>query len=319
MPRFDMTTIGEGQLRYSVPLGAYLERATQLDVNVTGTEANVSSLLSRLGWRCGWITSLPDTPLGRRVGNEYALSGLDMSAVVWSIRHRLAIYYVEFGTPPKGSQVYYDRKDTCFVNMTRDDIDWDYLLDTRLLHISGLSVPLSPSIRAILLEAVDKAKARDIPISFDMNYRSRIWSPAEAAQAIAPFLEAVDILFFARGDAQRMYGIEGSPQETVRQLGELTSASAIVTSLSSDGVIAWDRRSFHIEPAKNIQVVDRIGAGDAMVAGVLHGWLQGDLFKGLRYGVLTAALNLTHYGDAVYITRGDLEDLLDRPDADIVR
>ena len=242
MPRFDMTTIGEGQLRYSVPLGAYLERATQLDVNVTGTEANVSSLLSRLGWRCGWITSLPDTPLGRRVGNEYALSGLDMSAVVWSIRHRLAIYYVEFGTPPKGSQVYYDRKDTCFVNMTRDDIDWDYLLDTRLLHISGLSVPLSPSIRAILLEAVDKAKARDIPISFDMNYRSRIWSPAEAAQAIAPFLEAVDILFFARGDAQRMYGIEGSPQETVRQLGELTSASAIVTSLSSDGVIAWDRR-----------------------------------------------------------------------------
>ena len=144
MPRFDMTTIGEGQLRYSVPLGAYLERATQLDVNVTGTEANVSSLLSRLGWRCGWITSLPDSPLGRRVGNEYALSGLDMSAVVWSIRHRLAIYYVEFGTPPKGSQVYYDRTDTCFVNMTRDDIDWDYLLDTRLLHISGLSVPLSP-------------------------------------------------------------------------------------------------------------------------------------------------------------------------------
>ena len=105
----------------------------------------------------------------------------------------------------------------------------------------------------------------------------------------------------------------------MRQLGELTSASAIVTSLSSDGIIAWDRKSFHIEPAKNTQVVDRIGAGDAMVAGVLHGWLQADLFKGLRYGVLTAALNLTHYGDAVYITRGDLEDLLDRPDADIVR
>ncbi|MCY3780267.1 MAG: PfkB family carbohydrate kinase, partial [Chloroflexi bacterium] len=80
-----------------------------------------------------------------------------------------------------------------------------------------------------------------------------------------------------------------------------------------------DRRCFHIEPAKNIQVIDRIGAGDAMVAGVLHGWLQGDLFKGLRYGVLTAALCLTHYGDTVYIARSELEDLLDQPDADIVR
>ena len=242
-----------------------------------------------------------------------------MSAVVWSDKHRVAIYYVEFGSPPIGTQVYYDRKDTCFVNMTRDDIDWDYLLDTQLLHISGLSVPLSPSICAILSEAVEKAIANKIPISFDMNYRSRIWTPQEAAKAVAPFLEATDILFFARGDAERMYGISGEPEDVVRQLGELTSASAIVSSLSSDGIVAWDRNTIHIEPAKSIQIVDRIGAGDAMVAGVLHGWLQGDLFKGLRYGVLTAALNLTHYGDAVYTTRRELEDLLDSPDAEIVR
>ena len=259
------------------------------------------------------------SPLGRRVANEYAQSGLDLSAVVWSDKHRLAIYYVEFGSPPQGTQVYYDRRDTCFVNMTRDDIDWDYLLDTRLLHISGLSVPLSSSICEILLEAVARAKDRGIPISFDMNYRSRIWTPEEAAKAVAPFLEATDILFFARGDAERMYGIAGAPEDIVRHLGGLTSANAIVTSLSSEGVIGWDRKAFHIEPAKNIKVVDRIGAGDAMVAGVLHGWLQGDLFKGLRYGVLAAALNLTHYGDAVYINREELEDLLDRPDTDIVR
>ena len=306
MPRFDVTTIGEGQLRYSVPLGARLERASTLDVNVTGTEANVSSLLSRLGWHCGWISGLPDTPLGHRVANEYALSGLDMSAVVWSDQGRLAIYYVEFGSPPKGTQVYYDRADTCFVNLTRDDINWDYLLDTRLLHISGLSVPLSPSIRAILMEAVEKAKARDIRISFDMNYRSRIWSTDDAASAIAPFLESVDILFFARGDAQRIYGFQGSPVDIVRQLGDLTSAQAIVTSLSSEGIIAWDREDIVLELAQKIEVVDRIGAGDAMVAGVLHGWLQGDLFKGLRYGVMTAALCLTHYGDAVYVTREEL-------------
>ena len=318
-PRFDVTTIGEGQLRYSVPLGTDLQRATQLDVNVTGTEANVASLLARLGWRCGWVSALPNNPLGRRVAHEYAQSGLDLSAIVWSEAGRLAIYYVEFGLPPKGTQVYYDRKDTCFANMTRDDIDWEYLLDTRLLHISGLSVPLSPSIGAILTEAVERARAERIPISFDMNYRSRIWTTEAAAEAIAPFLQAVDILFFARGDAERIYSFGGAPEDIVRQLGNLTSARAIVTSLSSEGIVAWDRHRFHIEPAKNIQVLDRIGAGDAMVAGVLHGWLQGDMFKGLRYGVLTAALNLTHYGDAVYISREELEELLDGPGADIVR
>lgn len=319
MPRFDVTTIGEGQLRYSVPLGTRLERAAQLDVNVTGTEANVTSLLARLGWRCGWVSALPANPLGRRVANEYAQSGLDLSAVVWLEGGRLAIYYVEFGSPPKGTQVYYDRKGTCFVNMTREDIDWDYLLDTRLLHISGLSVPLSPSINATLTEAVERAKAAGIPVSFDMNYRSRIWTTDAAAKAIAPFLAAVDLLFFARGDAERMYGFAGAPEDIVRQLGELTPASAIVTSLGGDGIIAWDRQTFQLEPARRIQVIDRIGAGDAMVAGVLHGWLGGDLFKGLRYGVLTAALCLTHYGDAVYITREQLDELLDQPDADIVR
>lgn len=319
MPRFDVTTIGEGQLRYSVPVGVHLERAAQLDVHVTGTEANVTSLLSRLGWRCGWVSALPNTPLGRRVANEYALSGLDLSAVVWSKEGRLAIYYVEFAGPPKGTQVYYDRKDTCFVNLTRDEIDWSYLLDTSLLHLTGLSVPLSRSIREILLEAIDKAKAKNIPVSFDMNYRSRIWSTDEAAEAIAPFLQAVDVLFFARGDAQRMYGLEGAPEDIVGQLGELTAANVIVTSLSSEGIIAWDREKFHREPAREIEVIDRIGAGDAMVAGVLHGWLQGDVFKGLRYGALTAALNLTHYGDAVYVTREELEDLLEGPQSDIVR
>ncbi len=319
MPRFDVTTIGEGQLRYSAPLGSRLERADQLDVHVTGTEANVTSLLSRLGWRCGWVSALPATPLGRRVANEYALSGLDLSAVRWSAGGRLATYYVEFGAPPRGTQVWYDRRDSCFVNMTREDVDWDYLLDTRLLHLSGLSVPLSPTINAILLEALDKAKARGIAISFDMNYRSRIWSPEAAAQAVAPFLAGADILFFARGDAQRVYGFEGSPEDIARQLAELTSASAIVCSLSHEGIIAWDRQSFHHEPARRIPVIDRIGAGDAMVAGVLHGWLGGDLVKGLRYGVLTAALCLTHHGDAVYTTREELEALLDSPPADITR
>ncbi|MEO0561950.1 MAG: sugar kinase, partial [Chloroflexota bacterium] len=197
--------------------------------------------------------------------------------------------------------------------------DWGYLLDTRLLHLSGLTVPLSDSVQAIIHEAIRRAKEADIPISFDMNYRSRIWSPDEAAKVIEPLLKQVDVLFFARGDAKRMYGMSDDPPQLVEQLAEITSASVIVASLSSDGVIASDRQETYFQPVHEIEVVDRIGAGDAMVAGVLHGWLQGDVAKGLQYGVTTAALALTQYGDPVITTRDDLETLIQMGHRDIVR
>ena len=319
MPRFDMTTIGEGQLRYSVPPGQRLEMASQLDVHVACTEANVASLLARLGWRCGWISGMPDTPLGRRVANEFRLSGLDLSAMVWADSGRLATYYVEYAVPPRATQVYYDRANTVFTNLTADQINWDYLLDTRLVHISGLTVPLSPTIREILLEAVRRAKAAGVPVSFDMNYRRRVWTPEEARATVLPILRDVTVLFCGRSDARQVFGIEGQPEEIVLQLGDLTSAGHIVTSLSGDGLIGWDRRTFHRQPAREVTILDRIGAGDAMVGGVLHGWLQGDFAKGLRYGALTAALALSQYGDQVITTSEELEALLDTSSPDIFR
>lgn len=319
MPRFDVTTIGEGQLRYSVPSGQRLEVADQLDVHVACTEANVTGLLARLGWRCGWISGLPNTPLGRRVCNEFLLSGLDLSAMVWSDTGRLATYYVEYAVPPRPTQVYYDRANTCFTNLTVDQIDWDYVLDTRLIHISGLTVPLSSTIKEILLEAVRRARAAGVPVSFDMNYRRRVWTTEEARRTVLPILRDVSVLFCGRSDARQVFGIEGQPEEIVSQLGKLTDAGHIVTSLSGEGLIGWDRQAFYRQPAVEVVILDRIGAGDAMVGGVLHGWLQGDFARGLRYGALTAALALSQYGDQVITTQAELESLLDSSSTDIYR
>ena len=319
MPRFDITTIGEGQLRYSVPSGQRLEVANQLEVHVACTEANVASLLARLGWRGGWISGLPNTPLGHRVTNEFRLSGLDLSAIIWSDSGRLATYYVEYAVPPRPTQVYYDRANTCFTNLTVDQINWDYLLDTRLVHLSGLTVPLSPTIQEILLEAVRRAKAAGVPVSFDMNYRRRVWTPEEARRTVLPILGDVSVLFCGRSDARQVFGIEGKPEEIVVQLGELTGARHIVTSLSGEGLIGWDRQAFYRQPAREVTILDRIGAGDAMVGGVLHGWLQGNFAKGLRYGALTAALALSQFGDQVITTSEELETLLDSSSTDIYR
>lgn len=319
MPRFDITTFGEGQLRYCVPAGRRMEQVSQFDVYVSGTEANVAGLLARLGWRSGFVSGLPRSPLGRRICNEYRMAGMDLSALVWRDEGRVAIYYVEYAVPPRPTQVFYDRKNTCFTELTPADIDWAYLLDTRLLHLSGLSVPLSPSVGEIITEAARRARAAGVPVSFDMNYRRRLWTPAEAASTVLPIMRQVDLLFCGRGDARQLFGFDGAPEEIARQLAELTGAGQVVTSLSSDGLIGWDSGELYRQPARPVEIIDRIGAGDAMVAGVLHGWLQGDFARGLRYGALTAALALSQWGDQTVTTAPELEALLDSDSPDIFR
>jgi 2-dehydro-3-deoxygluconokinase len=310
VPRFDVTTIGEGQLRYCVPAGKRLEDVRQFDVHACGTEANVTALLSRLGWRCGWLSSLPNSPLGRRAANEFKLSGLDLSAVFWRDQGRIATYYVEYAEPPRSTQIYYDRADSCFANLTDGEVDWDYLTDSRILHLTGITPALSPSLREIVTKAASTAKSKGSVISFDVNFRSRIWEPNEAKHALLPIVREADILFCSRRDAAIVFGISGEPEEIARRLGDITAAQFIIVSLSQDGLIGWDRKQFFRQPAAGVRIVDRIGAGDAMVAGVLHGILQNDFQKGVCYGAMTAALALSQHGDLVITTREELESLL---------
>ena len=242
MPRFDVTAIGEGQLRFSVPAGTRLEQARQLDVYASGTEANVTCTLSRLGWQCGWVSALPETPLGHRVANEYRLAGLDLSGVKWSREHRLATYYVEYAVPPRATQVYYDRADTCFNHLKVSDVPWDYLLNTRVLHLSGLTVALCEGTHALVKECLEKARAHGIKVSLDVNYRSRLWSPDEARAALTPLVQDLDILFCSRRDAKTVFGLEGEPTEVIRQLQALSGAESVVMSMSHEGILGFRRR-----------------------------------------------------------------------------
>lgn len=317
--RFDFTTFGEGVLRLSVPPGERIERAKSFDVDVSGTEANVASALSRLGWRCGWVSALPDTPPGRRVEHCFRAHGVDLSGLIWREEGRVSSYYVEYSHPPRPTMVYYDRKDSCFTNLTPNDIDWDYLLDTRHLHISGLSVPLSDGVREIITLALSRAKEKGITTSFDMNYRKLLWDEKEAREHLVPLMNEIDVLFLARRDAMSVLGCEGDVDEIVGQVAQMTGAHNIVISISDDGVVGWDGSSVQHVKAREVGIVDRIGAGDAMTSGILHGWFDGSLFKGLRYGTMMAALAMSQSGEAVVTSRTELERLLTTDPIDIFR
>lgn len=305
-PRFDVTALGEMLLRYSVPSGKRLENATNLDAYPAGAEANVVTLLSRLERHTCWVGSLVENPLGRLAANALRIARVDTSGVIWNENGRMGTYYVEFGEPPRGIQVTYDRAHSCASQLRADQIDWDLLLDTRLLHLTGITPALSESCRGIVTEAVTRARKRDIAVSFDINYREKLWSEADAAQTLLPLIREVELLFCSRADAVRLFKCHGTMEEIARGMRDQSQARHVILTFGEEGAMLWDGNDWQHEPARPTRIMDRLGAGDALAAGVIHGWLAGDLSAGLRYGVTLAALALSQLGDMVVTNKSEL-------------
>ncbi len=307
--RFDVSTLGEMMLRLSVPSGERLETAARLDVYSAGAESNVASLLARLGRPTRWVGALPDNPLGKRAAGALRAAGVDLGGVLWRDHGRMGTYYVEFGAPPRGIRVTYDRAGSCASEMGPDDPDWEALLDTRLVHLTGITPALSASCRALSVETLRRARQHGVPVSFDLNYRSRLWTEAEAAGVLKPLIQGVDLLFCNAADATRLFDIQGDREAVAQAVLELSQARQVVVTFGEQGALAWDGQSWLHQPARPTQIVDRLGAGDALAAGVLHGWLDHDLAAGLRYGVTLAAMALSQLGDMLVTDRAELDAL----------
>lgn len=305
-PRFDVTALGEMLLRLSVPSGERLEAAKQLDVYPAGAEANVMSLLARLERKTQWAGGLPQNPLGRLAANALRTAGVDTSGIIWSASGRMGTYYVEFGAQPRGIQVTYDRAYSCVTQLKPGDVDWEALLDTRLLHLTGITPALSLSCREIVEEAMRQAKGRGVPVSFDVNYRQKLWSEAEAQQTLLPMIQNVELLFCSANDATRIFNCKRTTQEIAQGMLEISHAKYVVITIGEQGALLWNGKEWLHEPSHATQIIDRLGAGDALAAGVIYGWLDGDIAAGLRYGTTLAALALSQLGDMVITNKEEL-------------
>jgi 2-dehydro-3-deoxygluconokinase len=305
-PHFDVTTLGEMLVRFSVPTGTRLENAAQLDVFPAGAEANVATLLARLERQTCWTGALPKNPLGRLAVNALRVAGVDTSGAIWKESGRMGTYYVEFGEPPRGIQVTYDRAHSCATQLQVNEIDWDQLFDTRLLHLTGITPALAPSCLEIVTEAIHRAKELKVPVSFDVNYRQKLWSEADAAQKLLPLIQRAELLFCSQADAARLFHCTGSMQEVAQGILELSKARYVVVTFGEQGALLWNGTEWQHEAARLTRIIDRLGAGDALAAGVIHGWLDHDLSAGLRYGVTLSALALSQFGDMVVTNKSEL-------------
>lgn len=309
--RFEVTTLGEALIRFSVPEGERLESASRYEIHPAGAEANMAVALSQLGRNCAWIGALPDSPLGRLVTNRLRVAGINLEAVAWCRKGRIGTYFVELAVPPRPVRGIYDRAGSCAANLAAGQVDWDYLLGGRILHLTGITPALSDSCCGLVREAVRLARERSVPVCFDVNYREGLWSTEEARSTVTPLIQDTEILLCGKDDASRVFGCEGDAEKMARNLRRISRAKLVVLTLESEGVLAWNGRSLYHQPALPVQIIDPVGAGDALAAGVLHGWLDRSLEKGLLYGSVLAALALSQKGDMVTTSVDEIEALLD--------
>ncbi len=318
MPSFEVTAFGETMLRLSTPPGHRLTKMQQLDVHAGGAETNVLGALSALGRSCGWVSALPEDDLGGFILRELAAARIDSRAVVLKAG-RVGTYYVEFAAPPRAVHVIYDRADAAVSTLTPKDVDWNYLLDTRVLHLTGITAALSQGCYDVVQEACEQARDKDITTSFDVNYRSKLWSAETAREKLTPVLKNVDILICGEGDAHTVFGISGSPKATLQQLHDLSGAAHVVLTRSGAGSATLVGGELIQVSAGAAEIIDRLGAGDAFTAGVIDGFLDGDIVEGMRRGTVLAALALSQHGDMVSTSRTELEQLLGGDQGRLIR
>jgi 2-dehydro-3-deoxygluconokinase len=308
--RAQLVTLGETMLRLSVRPGDRLEDAPAFEVHVAGTEANVAFAAARVGLRSAWVSALPDNPLGRRVAATLAAGGVDTSFVHWVEGARLGLCFAQLGAAPRPSTVFYDRAGSAISQATPELFDWEAIADTEFMHVSGITLALSASCHDLAVRAMEEARRRGAVVTFDVNYRQRLWTPTAAAAAIRSVAHLVHVVVSTAEDARDLFGAHGSPEAALAILHADLGVETSVLTLGAEGAIASQGAETIRRPGHLVDTIDRIGAGDAFAAGLIWGLLDGSIELGLERGLAMSALKMTLHGDLFRFDAADVAALM---------
>ena len=306
----DLVTFGESMLRLSPPDQDRLERIDRLDVHVAGAESNVAVAAARLGLDATWVSKLPDSPLGRRVTAELGSHGVE-SAIVWDDDARMGTYYVEFGGAPRGTDVIYDRADSAVTTAATAELDTDSVADADLFHTTGITPALSERLLATTADLLGLASESGATTVFDVNYRSKLWTPAEARETLEGLFPDVDILVVAERDARTVLDRQGDAESIARGLDEEFGFEVVLVTRGGDGSLALADGEVFEQGVFEADDHDTVGTGDAFVGGFLARYHEGGTVpEALEYGAATASLKRTVPGDIALVTPQEVEEVV---------
>lgn len=317
----NIISIGELLMRLTVPDYYRFTQADRFKLDVGGSEANVAIGLSQLGWNAGVLSALPDNDLGIRVRNELHQTGLDTSYVV-NTGDRIGLYFLEEGSSARSSRIIFDRANSSFNELTADHFDWNEVFrNVKHLHWSGITPALSANAAALCLAAVEKASELGLTISSDLHYRKNLWNYGKDPRDVIPeLLEKSTIVLGDPATINALTGIEmnsitnhsiESAEELADDYHKLMNAFPSIKYVSMllrtivnanhhklKGALISSDEAIDSKSMDLVNIVDRIGGGDAYMAGLLFGLDHfEDKKEALDFALTTSALKHTIKGD----------------------
>ncbi|GAA6743279.1 sugar kinase [Thermus antranikianii] len=291
----EVVTAGEAMVLLLPPRQGYLRHQPYLEVRVGGAEANTAVALARLGFSVSFLTFLGQDELGELVLNRLRAEGIQ----VFSKRTRAPTgLYLRECLPSGRGRVFYYRQGSAASFMHPESFSPELLNEAKLFHLSGVTPALSESTRSFTRWILQEARKRNVVVSFDVNYRKKLWVPEEARVFVEDILPLIDILFLSEEDAV-LWSEEGFEREE-ELLGALSAKGPreVVLKRGKRGALGFSNGSFLESRGFPVKEVDPVGAGDAFNAGYLAGFLWGHpLEERLKLGNALGALAVTNLGD----------------------
>ena len=338
--KFDLVSLGECMIRLSPPQHGRIEFAPLLEVWVGGGEYNVSYALARLGLRTGWVGGLNSSPMGAIIRNHARSAGMSVDYVVErkydgvGKKDRIGLNFTEVGHGKRASTTLYDRGHSATAGIKPGEINWKKLFQedgVRWLHTGGIFAALSADTRAVVAEAVKAAHEAGTIVSYDLNFRSKLWSSKEAIETTKPLVPYIDCLIGNEEDFEKVLGyhaegvdVEKNELDTgafkkmvervvkdfpnVKIVG--TTLRGVKTALINDwSAIMWTEGKFYDGISfPDLEIEDRVGGGDGFASGFTYGFLTGKPPQEcVNLGVAHGAMLMSTRGDSSQI---ELEELL---------
>ncbi len=290
-------TFGEIMMRLATPQRLRFLQANHLEMTFGGGEANVAVSLAQFGVEAGFVTRLPNNDIAQACINQLRGLGVDTKQILRG-GDRIGIYFLETGASQRASNVIYDRAGSAISTIDPASLNWNEILKgASWFHFTGITPALSDSAARAAAEGAKAARNMGLTVSCDLNYRKKLWSTAKAQEVMSGLMANVDYCIANEEDAEKVFGVKAAGTEISE--GKLDHkryievAEKLVERFKFKGVAITLRESFsasrngwsgmlytaadkkaHFSRRYEIDIVDRVGAGDSFAAGLIYGLVQ---------------------------------------------
>ena len=324
-------TFGELMLRLQPYNYERFVQCDHVEFTFGGGEANVAVSLANYGMDVAYVTKLPTHAIGQAAVNSLRRYGVDTTKITRG-GDRVGIYFNEKGASQRGSVCIYDRANSAIAKATCADFDWDSIFEgAEWFHFTGITPALGANVVEICKEACKAAKAKGLKISCDLNYRGKLWTRAEAREAMTELCQYVDVCISNEEDAKDVFGIEAEGTDiyggklnhdgyksVAKQLADkfgfekvaITLRSSISANDNDWAGMLYDGEQYCFSKSYHLHIVDRVGGGDSFGGGLIYSLLSGkNTQAAVEFAVAASALKHSIEGDYNMVTLAEVEKL----------